>query len=276
MMNTTVIDNYSKLKPTLFFLPVLFLLAIVLFLYSKDSLSVNQYIEIQKECFYYINSKLSQFPNVLFNFTQLGDALISLSILSIFLIYAPKMWEALISGSIVSAIFSGVLKNLFAVPRPAAILDHETFTIIGRTLMGHSSLPSGHSITIFTMLTVVLFAFMPKNLPKKFLWVLLILMIGFSLIFTRVGMGAHYPLDVITGGFIGYISGLSGIFISRKYKIWNWIQLKKFYPVFITLFAVCSIIIIIKITQENLIVFYFALASLAFSLYKIIFSYAKK
>ncbi|SEF97097.1 PAP2 superfamily protein [Halpernia humi] len=275
-MNKNIIDNFSKLNRSLFFLPLVFLLIIVFFLYSQNALNVAQYVQIQKSYFILINSKLSQFPTLIYNLTQIGDALIFLSILTVFFINAPKMWEALISASLVSLILSRALKSIFSVPRPAEILDHHSFVIVGKTLKGFSSLPSGHSITIFTVLTVLLYALMPEKLPKKIFWTLLLFFIGITLISTRVGLGAHYPLDVITGSAIGYFCGLSGIFISRKYKIWNWIALKKYYPFFIALFLVCSIIIIIKIINENLIIFYFPLAGLIFSLFKITQEYVKK
>ncbi len=276
IMNTNVIANYSKLKLSLFLIPLFFLTAIVLFLYSQDALSVVKYVEIQKNCFIFLNSKLSQFPNIIYNLTQVGDALIFLSFLTIFIVYAPKIWEALLSGSLVSAIFSNVLKNFFSVPRPAEAFDHNSFVIIGRTMPGFSSLPSGHSITVFTILTVLLFAFLSKKLHYKILWILFIISIGLILVFTRVGVGAHYPLDVITGSIIGVISGLLGIFISRKYKIWNWINNKKYYPIFIVLLLVCSGIVIDRIITMNLIIFYLTLLSLIVSLYKIIYVYVKK
>lgn len=169
-MNTSVIDKYSKLKPSLLFLPLFLLIAIVLFLYQQDALSVEKYIQIQKNCFFFLNSKLSQFPNILYNLTQLGDALIALSFLTIFIVFIPAIWESLLSASLISAIFSGVLKFIFAIPRPAAAFDHNSFVIIGKTLLGHNSLPSGHSITVFTILTVLLYAFLPKKLNYKILW----------------------------------------------------------------------------------------------------------
>ena len=276
IINTKVITNYSKLKPSLFVLPLCFLISIVLYLYIQDSLSVYKYIQIQKNCFFFLNSKLSQFPNTQYNLTQFGDALIFLSFLSIFIVYAPKLWESLISASVVSAIFSRLLKVTFAVPRPAAVFDQHSFVIVGKALSGNNSLPSGHSITVFTTLTVLLFAFMPQQLKWKIMWVFSLIITGLILAFTRVGIGAHYPLDVITGGVVGYISGLTGIFISQKYKIWSWINNKKYYPILMLLFLVCCIAIINKIIDENLIIFYFSLASLVASLYKITSVYVKK
>ena len=275
-INAYVIDNYAKLKPSLFFLPLFLLLLLVVFLYSRDSLSVAQYIEIQKNLFYFLNSKLSHYPTLVYNLTQFGDALVFLSFITLFVLYAPKIWEALLSASLVSAIFSGVLKNLFSVPRPAAAFDTTSFVIIGRTLPGHSSLPSGHSITIFTVLSVLLFAFMPKKGYYKLMWIFLIISTGIMLVFTRVAVGAHYPLDVTVGSIVGYLSGIIGIFISQKYKIWDWINHKKYYPIFMVLFLICGISLISNIINENLIIFYFSLATLIVSLYKITYVYLKK
>ncbi len=275
-MNTNIINNYSKLKPSLFFLPLFFLVAIVLFLYNKDALHVDTYVQVQKNCFILLNATLSQFPNTVYNLTQLGDTFIILAFVSIFLLYAPKIWECLLSASLVSAIFSSLLKNLFSIPRPAEIIDNNGFVIIGKTLTGYSSLPSGHSITVFTILTVCMFAFMPTKLNYKILWYLFIIIIGLILVFTRVAVGAHFPLDVIVGSIIGYLSGLIGIFISRKYTIWAWVNNKKYYPIFIVLFLICSIVLINKIMHENLIVFYLAFISLIVSLYKIMYVYFKK
>ncbi|SUJ26962.1 PAP2 (acid phosphatase) superfamily protein [Sphingobacterium spiritivorum] len=275
-MNALVITNYSRLRFTLFFLPVFLLAIIVFYLYSQDSLSVAKYIDIQKGSFLLINSKLSQFPGIEYNLTQFGDALIFLSLLTVFFVFAPKLWEALIVTSLVSCLYSGILKKIFAIPRPAAVFDITSFVIIGKTLTGHNSLPSGHSITVFSTLTVLLFAFTPQKFWYKILWILSIVIFGLFLVFTRVGVGAHYPIDVIVGSIIGYLAGLTGIFITRKYKICNWISCKKYYPVFILLFLAFCIAVFDKIIHENLMIFYFTFFSLVFSLYKIVRIYVQK
>lgn len=275
-MNTTVIQNFAKLRFSLLLLPLFLLIAIVVLLYSQDSLNVEGYVQIQKNCFFYLNHYLGQYPIFEQNLTQIGDASIVLSFLIIFIIYAPKMWEALISASLVSLVFSKVLKTLFDVPRPATVYDNETFIIIGKTAVGYSSLPSGHSITIFTTFSVLLFALMPKILKYKVLWVISILCTGYFISFSRVAVGAHHPLDVISGSIIGYISGISGILISRKYEIWSWIGVRKYYPIFMILILAAVISIISKITYESLIVFYLAIIALLISLYKIVDVYVKK
>lgn len=274
--NSSVIENLNKVKVSLFYIPLFLLTAIFFYLYFAGALSVERYVEIQKDIFIDINSTLGQFPSLMLNLTQLGDALIFLSFLTLLIIYAPKFWESLISASIVSAILSKFLKVLFSVPRPAAILDNETFIIIGKKLVGHSSLPSGHSITTFTIITVLMYAFMPKKISSKVAWIILLIGLGFIIISTRVGVGAHFPLDVIIGGIIGYISGLIGIFISKNDKLWAWIGNPKYYLYFILLFVVCCVVLGTKIYKENLLIYYLSMISLIVSLYKIIYVYIKK
>lgn len=275
-MNENVFYNYSKLKLSLLYLPLSFLFLIALLLYSQNSLNVQDYVQIQKSSFYFINHHLGQFPVVECNLTQLGDASILLSFLIIFIIYAPKIWESLLSASIVSLLFSYILKISFLVPRPAQVFDEASFIIIGKKAVGFSSLPSGHSITVFTTLTVLMFALMPLKLRSKILWVFSIFIFGLIVVSSRVGVGAHHPLDVIIGSTIGFLSGLIGIFISRKFKIWNWISNKRYYPIFILLVIVCSISLTMKIINENLIVYYLAIISLFVSLFKITYVYIKK
>ncbi len=275
-MNNNVISNYSRLKLSFFFPPFILLLAIFLFLYSHDALNVGNYVLIQQKCFIHINSALSQFPQTIYNLTQLGDELIFLSLLSILILNAPKIWEALIVGSLISALFSLLLKNFFLVPRPATVLNHNSFVIIGKVLSGNASFPSGHSITIFTILTVLLFAFMPLKLSSKIVWSTFIFITGTLLVFSRVGVGAHYPLDVIVGSIIGYICGLIGILLVLKYPISNWMNSKKYYPIFIFIFVVCCISLVNRIIYEHLIIYYFSLISLSLSLYKMIASYVKR
>jgi len=275
-MNTKVADNFAKLKRSLFLLPVFFIITIILFLFSKDALSINGYIQVQKDCFYFMNYYLGQYPNIEYNITQIGDASVFLSFIILLIVYAPKIWETLITASLISLLFSFVLKRLFCVPRPAQIFDNNSFIIVGKKAVGFSSLPSGHALTMITVLTILMFGFMPKRQINKVLYKIIFLIIGLILISTRVGVGAHYPLDVVIGGLIGYICALIGIFISQKYSLWNFLCKINCYPIFMVIIIICSISLLFKINNENLIVYYLALISLFVSLYKFMHVYIKK
>lgn len=275
-MNEVVITNFNKINPRLFLFPFFIILILVLFFLMNDAFSVQGYLAIQKDWFYDLNHYFGKYEATAFNLTQLGDASIFLSFLILLVIYAPKFWESLLSALLVSAVLCKFLKELFSIPRPAEILNKDSFIIVGRTLDGFSSLPSGHTVTVFTILTVILFAFMPKKIIYKGIWIFLLLGFGYLIGLSRVAVGAHFPFDVFIGSVIGYCSGLLGIIITRRYKIWNWFCFKKFTPLFIIAIIACCVSVSIKIYYEKSLVFYLVLISLFVALYKFIYVYIKK
>jgi membrane-associated phospholipid phosphatase len=167
-------------------------------------------------------------------------------------------------------------KKIFSVPRPAAVLDNDSFLIVGEKLVGHNCLPSGHSITVFTTLTILMFALMPEKPKLKIVWCGSLVLVGLTIVIMRVGVGAHYPVDVLAGSILGYISAIAGIFITKKSRIWSWIRSTRFYPVFVVLFLICCFTLLVKIVRYNLVVFYVSLIFLILSLYIISAIYVKK
>jgi len=277
-LDRRVSDNFRNVKFGLLIPPfsLLLLFGFYFIIFNEGDNYIDRYINIQKDLFFYFNGQLSEFPNLQFNLTQLGDVLVFFPLITIFIIYAPKLWEALLTSAILSLVMSATLKKLFAVPRPAAIFDNESFVIIGRTLSGNTSLPSGHSIAAFIVITILLFAFMPKKNKHKIIWSLFILTLGLVISFSRVGVGAHYPFDVIVGSTIGYIVAIIGIQINNKVSCWTWIKNKKYHPVFILLLTIWAFVIFDKIVANNLPIFYFSLLSLVVTLSLIISTYVQK
>lgn len=277
-LNDRVIHNFANVKfwlliPSFLLLSLIFLYFI---LFNNGTSLVDAYVNIQKDLFYYLNGQLSVFPNLQFNLTQLGDVLIFFAIITIFIIYAPKLWGALLTSAIFSLVVSAGLKKIFAVPRPAAMFDPESFAIIGRTLKGHTSLPSGHSISTFLVITILLFAFMPKKINHKIIWSFFMFLLGLIIVFSRVGVGAHYPLDVIIGSTIGYIVAIFGIMLNNKVSWLDFIKNKKYYPIFILVLTIWVVAIIQKIIALNLVIFYISLFFLVVTLYIMTNNYVKK
>lgn len=275
-LETLVINNFNNIRLRLLFIPFLLLFVIVLLLLQKGAFSIEGYVEIQKDLFFYLNSKLSENPSLQFNLTQLGNPLIILPFLTVFIVYAPKLWSALFTTIIISAVISFLLKEIFDVPRPAEIIDNEFFVIIGRVHTGFSSLPSGHSITTFSVITLLLFAFMPKESKSKILWTFFILVVGLFIAFSRVGVGAHFPVDVVIGSTIGYICGLTGIVVSNKVSWWDFIKNKKYYTVIIFFLIIWALALIKDIYDKNLLVVYISLFSIFTTLYLMIKIHVQK
>lgn len=276
-LDRTVVNNFKKVKLWLLIPPFLLLISFFLFFtLSAGTNFVDEYAASQKNLFLFLNSNLSQYPNFQFNITQLGDALIFFPFLFVFLFYAPKFWQALLTSSVISLIVSATCKTIFAVPRPAAIYDNDIFVIIGKRTIGLTSLPSGHSITAFMIITILLYAFMPKRSFYKIGWSLALLTLGCLIAFSRVGIGAHYPFDVIIGIAIGYMVAIIGIKVNNNVRWLDWIKNKRFYPIFILLLLLWTFLIVKRIEANNLPIFYLSMLALIVTLFIITKAYVKK
>lgn len=271
-MSEIVNENLKNTKVSALIFPVIVLVGVGAFLLSQGALfSAEKYVFLQKEVFLSLNKWLSQTPEIQYNLTQLGDAFVVYCLLSILYWRFPKIWEALIVSGLFSLIASQGLKRFIDVPRPAQIFNSQEFNIIGEELVGYSSMPSGHSITIFTALSILAIAFQPKTKKRVYqiLYYIGMVILGIFLCFTRVGVGAHHPLDTIVGGAIGCFCGILGVLLIKKYHF-RWISFRKSYLFFTLLFLGGAIFMIsYKIPQENLPIFYVSLCSLLVSVYLI-------
>ncbi|WP_027392804.1 phosphatase PAP2 family protein [Aquimarina latercula] len=277
-LDKIVHSNFTKVRLTpLIPISIFFILLLIYFSWSTNELSfIENYILIQKNVFFVINENLSHASGLQNNLTELGDILILFPFLSIFIIYAPKFWEKLIVSSILALLMSVFLKKVFAVPRPAAVFDNNDFTIVGNALCGSSSLPSGHSIATFVVISTVLFAFLPKQKSAKLIWSLSLILLGLLISFSRVAVGAHYPLDVVIGCLIGFSAAIIGIKISNTFSWLIWFENKNTFPVLFTITAIWGLLIVKKMLLKDLAIYNLSLLSLMISQYIIILPYVKK
>ncbi len=276
-LDIVVASNLKKVGSRSLYLPIIILIAfIVYFSLQSGSSFTDNYINCQKDLFFFINNNLARYSYLQNNFTQLGDAIIIFPFVFFLLFLAPKFWEVLITSSIFNLIFSAVLKRIFAIPRPAAMWDIETFTIVGRPNILHTSLPSGHSMTAFMVITVVLYAFMPKKMAYKVIWSIGILSIGFIIALSRVAIGAHYPFDVIIGSILGFIIAIIAIRLNSNYSWLHWMKYKRFYPVIMLILLIWTYLISLKIYKHNWEIFYISLIATLVTFVIILRKYVKK
>ena len=276
-LDTTVIENFKSVYPRLLVLPlIVLLLFFCYFAFTMDGTFVNTYTGSQRDMFLQLNDLLSISPSLAYNITYLGDALVLFPFVFIFLFLAPKLWEAILTSSIFTLVTSAVLKLIFAMPRPAAMIDGDTFTILGVPNILHTSLPSGHSMTAFMVITILLYAFMPKKTTHKIYWSFGLISIGLIIGFSRVAVGAHYPVDVILGCTIGYIMAILGIRINKNINWLFWMKKRKFYPIIMLILSVWTYLLMVKLIKHNLVIFYLSLIALVVTFLVIVVKYAKE
>lgn len=116
--------------------------------------------------------------------------------------FVLPVWITLILTSIVGFI----LKEIFQRVRP--FQEGIISLLPGIDPISGFSFPSGHALIVFCA-----FPWISKEFPKiKWFWAIFAGLVALS----RVYIGAHYLSDVISGGVIGYLIGISIIRINEN------------------------------------------------------------
>lgn len=161
-----------------------------------SSVPTMQQLAESHELFRLINNAHSPAGDVFFGITSgLGDGLIVALICSLLMLFHLRLGIAAMLAFIVSGLFAQILKRIFDMPRPPAVL--ENVHVLGASLMSHS-FPSGHSTSDGVM---VLAAFLLWSVKDWRRW--LAGVIFFLAAYGRVYGGVHFPIDVIAGMTIG-------------------------------------------------------------------------
>jgi membrane-associated phospholipid phosphatase len=153
-----------------------------------------------------INQQTARLPDVIWtSLSMLGNGWSVFALALPMLLFARKpLYAAIISG-IFAGIFSNLAKTFFDTSRPAGVIDQGVIHIIGHPLL-HSAMPSGHTMTAFSIATAIYFSIDSKN--RTIGLILFILAAGTGL--SRIAVGAHWPEDVFVGCALGITSGLIG------------------------------------------------------------------
>jgi membrane-associated phospholipid phosphatase len=137
--------------------------------------------------------------------SMMGNAWGVLAITSPLLVLAPRLMWAWLCAAPFAVVFARVGKGLIESPRPAAVVDNDQMRVVGE-LLHNVSMPSGHTLTAFTVATAIYFALPPAGRARH-LW-LFALAAGTGL--SRIAVGAHWPGDVAVGLSLGLLAGMLG------------------------------------------------------------------
>jgi membrane-associated phospholipid phosphatase len=147
--------------------------------------------------------------------TICGEGVVAFALLSPTLAWQPRWYAAAIVAASLAGIYSNGMKHLFGLPRPASVLDPVHLHVIGQTLRANT-FPSGHSVTAFTLASLLVFA--SKSPLKTALWTL---PCASLIALSRVAVGAHWPADLAAGAAGGWVCGALGVAAISRWRSWN-------------------------------------------------------
>ncbi|MEW6068904.1 MAG: phosphatase PAP2 family protein [Nitrospirota bacterium] len=164
-----------------------------------------EFFDLNSGLFKLINNHNNSFLDIIFYFiTYLGSGWIIIPIILVLYKIEREKILPLVSSYLMSGIIVQIIKFLSDVPRPAALFDD--VHIVGEILRT-DSFPSGHTATAMALFYVLSYR---KTGYLKIFLLILALAVGYS----RIYVGAHFPLDIVIGGIIGYLAG----YVSIKYN----------------------------------------------------------
>lgn len=102
-------------------------------------------------------------------------------------------------GTALALLMEGVLKDYFHIPRPAMAIGLDQVRVLGELKL-KNSLPSGHAS--FSFLTAFVLGY-----RRSWRWKAPLFTSALLVAYSRIYVGAHYPLDVAVGAVVGVMSG---------------------------------------------------------------------
>jgi len=167
-----------------------------------------------------INQAMSALPvPLLAGLSLVGLGLYAVLLFTPALALSPRVFAAAVLAAPVAGLLAQGGKRLFQVPRPLAVLGEGEVHVVGLALSGSNSLPSGHSVTAATCMTVLILALRAER--RTPLALAAIVLFGGLVMVSRIGVGAHWPSDVLLGGACGVLAGCAGVVLAERWRFWQ-------------------------------------------------------
>ena len=173
-----------------------------------------------QELFVALNLAATRLPSWFWaHWSLLADGTVAIAVLSLFVFKYPNFAGLGLWGGVGLGAFTQIIKRTTDIQRPAAVLPHDDFQIIGDPLVANA-FPSGHSVTALLFTACLIFYFRPK------FWLsFLILVAGLMAAFARIAVGAHWPLDVLAGAILGWTGGYLLMTLYAHQGLARWVRI---------------------------------------------------
>lgn len=144
------------------------------------------------------------------NINVLGDTVVALAICLPLWRRRPDLVWALALAAILATAWVHLLKPIFDMPRPPAVLG-TALHVIGPAYKTHA-FPSGHATTAFMVAGLV-----GLGMRRR---AVMLAAVGLAAIvaLSRVVAGVHWPLDVVAGAFGGWLSASVALALAARFE----------------------------------------------------------
>lgn len=104
------------------------------------------------------------------------------------------------------------LKHWFHVPRPGLLMPVLDASLNGHEASSRNSFPSSHAMVLFSFVGVLAAYFPLRNtLPA--------ISMAFLVSISRIGIGAHWPVDVLGGGLVGILAASLAVLLWQRMRL---------------------------------------------------------
>jgi membrane-associated phospholipid phosphatase len=142
------------------------------------------------------------------NITLLGDGLLALALIGPVAARRPDIAWSMLLAALIGTLAVHGLKELFAEPRPLAVLAPSQIRVIGPPLYA-MSFPSGHATTISVFASVMTLHVTDRRVQAGML--VAVILVALS----RVVVGAHWPRDIAAGMVVGWFVALAAVWLAQ-------------------------------------------------------------